>query len=623
MTEHNEKPLGSAFLSRMARIDDPPLVGRVFEVQAVKDGAAAFADRAASGETTTLGAERTGVLKDAMTNKAILPFVTSVESYEPGIAIEVERRLSLSEDLYLADHTFIHAPGVKPVSACLPVLPMTMSLEAIAEVAACLCPGRGLIGFEDVKATRWIELADTDALTLRIVAKVQRLDDQRDISFIEALIYTEGQARPAISAIVLFCGHYSNDLSLGISDLENPHPFPLSAEEVYRNRYMFHGPRLQCMRGDIAIGEDGAEGEFMVRSPGDLFLSAPCPQLLTDPAVLDAVGQIVGLWAMERDLYVFPIGLAKLEIYCPTPSAGTRVPVRVQITRSDIKRVLANIEIEDGFGGVWMRIKEWASWKFRWQRRLVDFRRLPHQYLLGDKAPRADLGPGSVCLMIDLNEIANFDLHMLARYCLSLQEAVTFRGHERIPQRQRQWLLGRIVAKDAVRRWVAEQTGGPLLHPAAVTIESDELGRPFVTALSGCDTPPYLSIAHSEDRAIAVAHAEAVGVDIERIAERDAGCVQAFTTLGERSMIECFPQSEHHSWLTRLWCAKEASSKLRGTGFRQFPAALEAMEILADGTFDIRDKAGASPIRVTTVEDRGFAIAYASEMRLEAGAEMR
>ena len=58
--------------------------------------------------------------------------------------------MTLDEDLHLADHAFVHAPGVKPLFACLPVVPMTLSLEILAEAAACLAPGYGLIGFEEV-----------------------------------------------------------------------------------------------------------------------------------------------------------------------------------------------------------------------------------------------------------------------------------------------------------------------------------------------------------------------------------------------------------------------------------------------------------------------------------------
>jgi phosphopantetheinyl transferase len=412
---------------------------------------------------------------------------------------------------------------------------------------------------------------------------------------------------------VLFGDCYLVEISPTFTELSNAYRHPLAAEQIYSERHMFHGPTFQCMAGEIIVGDEGLVGEFVSRSPEDLFRSTRRPQLLTDPALLDAVGQIIGVWAMEHDCYAFPIGLTKMEICCHAPPVGTRVPVRVEITQDEGKRLYASVEVQNGAGAVWMRIANWGSWKFRWTRRLVDFRRLPHQYLLGQAAPLPDLDEGPVCLMLTAAELGNFDFGMLARYCLSMEEMLVFQGYVRLPKRQRQWLLGRIAAKDAVRRWAAEQTQAAMLHPAAITIDSDVQGRPYVKTLPGCDMPPFVSIAHCEARAIAVAHAEAVGVDIERIAARDAGFLQTFTTAGERERIENFPVAERHIWTTRLWCAKEAAGKLLGTGVVGAPQALEAIQVENDGQIQIRHQASAGSIRVKTVEDLGFIIAYASQ----------
>jgi phosphopantetheinyl transferase len=598
-------------------VGDLPLVGRVFEVRAAEELALAATrpedlGRAEPSVTDPSSVATRPVCAETP-DEAVMPFLGAVLNYIPRETITVERRLTLEEDLFLADHAFVYAPGVKPVSACLPVLPMTMSLEVMAEVAACLVPGYGLLGFEEVKAARWIELADTDVLTLHVTARVNRHDTERGACFIGVEIRIEGQAWPSISAMVLFGERYLVELSPTFTELANAYRHPLTSEHIYGERQMFHGPSFQCLAGEIIIGDEGVVGEFVRRSPEGLFRSTRRPQLLTDPALLDAIGQIIGIWAMEHDCYVFPIGLMKLEIYCHTPPVGVRVPVRAEITRAEGKRLTANIEVQNGAGAVWMRIANWGMWKFHWKQRLVDFRRLPHQYLLGQAAPLPDLDEGSVCLMLTATELGNFDFGILARYCLSMEEMLVFHGHVRVPQRQKQWLLGRIVAKDAVRRWAAEQTQAAMLHPAAFTIDNDVHGRPFVKTLPGCDTPPLVSIAHCEGRAIAVAHGEAVGVDIERIAARDAGFVQAFTTAHERSMIENFPEVERHLWTTRLWCAKEAAGKLLGTGVDGAPQAFEALQVESDGQIQIRHQGSAGSIRVKTVEDLGFIIAYASQ----------
>jgi phosphopantetheinyl transferase len=81
-----------------------------------------------------------------------------------------------------------------------------------------------------------------------------------------------------------------------------------------------------------------------------------------------------------------------------------------------------------------------------------------------------------------------------------------------------------------------------------------------------------VSIAHKDEIAVAIAsHDGDLGIDVERIAPRDAGFADlAFTADELRMMNE--PRDEA---LTRLWVAKEAAAKAAGTGLagdpRRFP----------------------------------------------------
>lgn len=548
--------------------------------------------------------------------EAALPFIGQILEHVAGESIAVQRVLSLAEDLLLADHVFVHAPGVKPLSACLPVLPLTVSLEVMAEAAACLAPGHGLTGFENVKATRWIELADADTLTLRITAQRSGLDPDRHIHRIAAAIYIEQQAAPAISADVLFARSYKVDLSIGFTEFANPRRYPLTAELLYRQRHMFHGPNFQCLVGDILLGETGVIGELLVKTPADLFRSDARPQLLTDPQLLDGVGQIIGVFAMDRERYAFPIGFEKLELYRPTPPAGTRVPIRVEITHDEAMTLHADIEIEDGAGAVWMRIRDWRMWKFRWERRLADFRRLPTRHLLSESAGPPSLAPSAVCRMLPDRDISNFDARLLARFYLHMDEMPDFAAKAGVPKRQKQWLLGRVAAKDAVRAWLARRAGAEeMLHPAAFVIDNNARGQPSAKHLPGPEPLPKISIAHCEDRAIAIADDGAVGVDIEKISARDPGFLEAISTTAERGLLNQLGGGGADwtaEWITRLWCAKEAAGKLLGTGVDGAPQRFEAVAIGMDGVFQILPRGGDRPIVVATNRDGGFIIAHAA-----------
>jgi phosphopantetheinyl transferase len=607
MTEPRDHNEANAFETSWRLVgSEPPLVSRALEAREVEE----LERRVNRNHMET---ETFRSLEEA--RDGALPFIGRVLSYAPGSALAVERRLSLEEDLYLADHAFVHAPGVKPMSACLPILPMTMSLEAMAEAAACLAPGNGLLGFEDVKATRWIELADVDAATIEITANLIRYDRDTGVHRIGAAIAATGQTSPAITATVLFGNRYQAELVPSFGALANPRRFARNADQIYAERHMFHGPSFQCLVGDIIVGEAGVRGELLVRPSDRLFRSTPRPQLLACPTLLDSIGQIIGVWALEHDRFVFPIGLQKLEIYRQTPPAGTRVPVRVEITKNEGKTLSSNVEVGDGSGGVWMRAVDWQGWKFRWAQRLVDFRRLPTQFLLAQKAPPFERDADSVCLTLSFADLEGFDFALLARYCLNDGEMRRFKDLSRFPERQRQWLLGRVVAKDAARSWLAGQARSAMAHPAALAIDVDENGSPIVAETCGFAAPPHLSLAHCEDRAVAAAQAQKVGVDLERVARRDAAFVDTIATAKERQLLEPFSRSARDEWITRLWCAKEAVGKLLGVGIVGLPQSLEASRIERTGEICIRHRASARSYAVSTLRDADFVVAYATQSR--------
>jgi len=601
--------------SRAAESDFLPLVGRVYEVASLRE--------LETGEFLPVepedlpgrrlpGAARTGTRQDAEgSGEPVMPFIGRILEHAAGQSITVERSLTLDEDLHLADHAFIHAPGVKPLSACLPVVPMTLSLEILAETAACLAPGYGLIGFEGVKASRWIELADTDRLRLRIAARFAQWDDARSICHIAAVIHIEDQAAPAIQARVLFAPWYRLDLSLNFTEFANACSYPRSAEEIYRDRHLFHGPVYQCLAGEILLADRGAAGELTVKAPEIMFRSIRRPQFLTEPALLDAVGQLIGIWAMERERYVFPIGIGKLELYRPTPAPGTRCPVRVEITRDEGKTLYADVEIQDGSGAVWMRIKDWADWKFRWEKRLLNFRRLPTRYLLSRALDLPALPASASCRMITADDVAGFDNGLLARFCLHMDEMRLFSDKRPYPPRQQHWLFGRIAAKDAVREWLARQAGTEdMLHPAALVIGNDERGRPKVEAGPDAERLPQLSIAHVEDRAIAIACPDSVGVDIEPIRPHQPDFVETMADESERSLLDGF-HGDSDEWITRLWCAKEAAAKFLGLGMNGSPKTYRAQAIGEDGLIHIVHRDSGRAIVVRTLRQAEFVIAYA------------
>jgi 4'-phosphopantetheinyl transferase EntD len=550
-------------------------------------------------------------------SRRALPFVGAVEAHQAGRSISVSHQLALTEDLYLADHHFVHAPGIKPLSACFPVLPMTMSLEVMAETAACLAPGCGLLSLEQVSAARWIALEDRDELPLRIEASVLGHDAARGQYRVAVAIHADGAATPSISAKAVLGSHYPPPAAMPTGPAQaapGTNAFPATVRDAaaaYAERHLFHGPRFQVLTGPVSLDAEGARATLVVRAPDQLFAGQSAPQLLLDPALLDGVGQLMALWSMQQRRTAFPIGVGQLSLHGPTPAAGTRVPVQVRVTGTQMKVLSADVDIGDGSGGMWMRISGWKSWQFSWDQRLVDLQRFPAQYLLSDAAVLPGSAPdaaGACCQRITSQRVAGFDLMLLARHYLHTDEMPAYMGKAGQAPRQLQWLLGRIAAKDAARSW-QRQPGGAPLHPAAFAIVSDSLGQPLLRHWPANVPVPQISIAHSGEQAIAVAHGSAVGIDIERIVEHDAAFLSSIATPGEAALLDGVPADERAAWVTRLWCAKEAFGKALGTGVRDGPRHYAAHALGVDGTLEMRHAGRAT--QVSTQRDGDWIIAAA------------
>jgi phosphopantetheinyl transferase len=141
------------------------------------------------------------------------------------------------------------------------------------------------------------------------------------------------------------------------------------------------------------------------------------------------------------------------------------------------------------------------------------------------------------------------------------------------------WLLGRVVAKDAVRAFV-RQHSGVTLYPADIEIVTDEYGQPHVSGewLQQTTIAPRLSIAHIDGVGVAVAGDAArysgVGVDVEHLGQSREGFEWVAFTPEEENLLSSLDMSQREEWSIRLWCAKEAVAKALARGMLGGPRSL-------------------------------------------------
>jgi phosphopantetheinyl transferase len=146
-------------------------------------------------------------------------------------------------------------------------------------------------------------------------------------------------------------------------------------------------------------------------------------------------------------------------------------------------------------------------------------------------------------------------------------------------QRRREWLSGRIVVKEAVRRLLARQ--GLFVCSADVLIEYAPSGQPIVQGRWQSLVPPVsISLTHKSERAAAVASfASAAGIDIEELAAKEPGFEKLAMLPHEVEFLNQYAGGVKQQLIIQMWSAKEAVGKALGTGMSADPRSLSTAPI--------------------------------------------
>ncbi len=532
------------------------------------------------------------------------PLLGAVVSLVEGEELVAIRRLDVEEDLFLHDHTFGRQVSVTDESLlALPVVPLTVSMEMLAEAAVALCPGQVVVGMRNVRGYQWIALDDGHA-TLRLVARRDPIGDGREVK-VELQRLSEdaaagGQAGTrVVEGVVRLADSYAMP-SYPMPPARTPltlraeRPYGQGTTGLYRSGRMFHGPRFQGVVSLDRWGEDGTEATMVTLPTRDLFASTPDPTLLIDPVLLDAAGQLVGFWALEHlsDGFTgFPFTVEELRLFEPNPAPGTPVRGLARIAYVSARQVRADIDLVGPDGRLLARLVGWTDHCLDLPEPLSQaMNSSPRDAALG--APWKTMIDGLpapetfVCWRIDELPVDSLAAHgripqrILAPWVLSRQERATWTSLAGSEQFRSEWLLGRAAAKEAARA-VLRDSFDLDLYPADVDIIADEHGN-LVTGGSwalAVQRAPLVSLAHCDGVVVAIAGADprcqGVGIHLERIG----------------------PGQQEGA--LRLQCAKEAAGKALGCG-PEGPAGLATAD-LDPHSGVVRISAAASPTASVTL----------------------
>jgi acyl transferase domain-containing protein/phosphopantetheinyl transferase len=511
------------------------------------------------------------------------PFIDEITELESGERLTALRHFDLNEDIFLQDHALGKDISVTDEDLTgLPILPLTISMEMMAEAASLLQPDDLLIGMRDIRAYRWIGF-DEGKLTLQI--------DARRISpaEIEVKIWDSDGASgpigpvgmPVIEGRMLFGRKYpdpppAEEFKLTQKQLSLWPPNKLYSEG------MFHGPRFQAVASMDSIAANGAEGTIRTLPVNTFFSTRKVPHFVTDPIVLDAAGQLLAYWFAQQHPEIgfntYPYLIKALHIYGSSLCIPEQAKGYVKINADTENHIRADIDILDQDNRLRFQLIGWEDKPFKVPKAFYQLRFRPKDIILSSTWPEAVPGVGSnailkYCRMNDyadnfLQAHGKIWLRVLAHLALSRRERELWRKQRQSLKQGVDWLLARIAGKDAVRLYIKDKYSLDLCLPD-IEVEEDGHGHPIVKGswAQKIGEVPSVSLANSNGTGAAIASERSIGCGIH-LANLDTAAdtiEHMYLSPEERDRLKSLQLAQNIEWLLRLWSAKQAMAKALGS----------------------------------------------------------
>jgi malonyl CoA-acyl carrier protein transacylase len=507
------------------------------------------------------------------------PLIGTIREWEPGRRIVSRLPLDGDNDPLAANHTLggRRVSALEPSRTGLPVVPFSVMAEILAEAGALLvAPGLVLESLLDVRAHRWVPYSRGGVLEIR----AQR--DEADAHLVRVALYHSEEDGSTASAgdrlvyegITRFSDRTPEPVAASVFNLAHPRASKFTAERLYGEQWLFHGPPMQALTEVGPVSRDGISGTITLRRLASLVKPGEPPSFHTDLIALDTFTHLLGCWGLdclEEGDVMFPLRMGRLSIHGAAPETGTQVACRIRVVDLQRHRVVVDAELIRPDGRVWMQIHDWEDWRFYWPAHYRDVFRSPDTVLIGEELRLPGVSscdaiavwlapPGDMARPIwrDVLERTQLGPEEQA-VCHDLGDSLVERAH---------WLWGQIAAKEAARRlWLA--TGEPPRFPADLAIRGGMGSAPRLHDLAGPERNdlPAISIAHTEGIVVALAAREPhtpVGIDIEPIFTGAVGTDIHSLTDGELLELPQPVEKSPSEWDARLIAARQAAAKASG-----------------------------------------------------------
>jgi acyl transferase domain-containing protein/phosphopantetheinyl transferase (holo-ACP synthase) len=469
----------------------------------------------------------------------MLPFLSRMHAYEDGDLTVATLDIALDSDLYLLDHAIGGQVSTEP-KLRLYLMPLMVALEIMAEAAYIRAESGGVLGrIEQVKAFRRI-IVDHEPLPIRLVVST----DGRKVT-VQLFQPDDEDTTPSMVADYLF-GDYCDWSSESFEMSGKPPEHLTTPEKLYTPQTMFHGPRMQSVTAINQVADKRIAGDVQARAATGWFRDILEPRFLIDPLLLDNGSQFVLFYLYEKAMpatALLPFFIESIEVF------GSRDDLEIGAHGAAVlhsitnKATEASVEIgDDDF--VWCRINNINSRRIALPDEWLAFVADPIGTTFGEQA--------SNYVFVDGKLLPEDDtvLDWCAEYVLTKTERAIWRTEAKTAKRKRDWLLGRIAGKEAVRRVIAQP-----LAMQDIEIFNDEYRAPIVS-LRNPELPSInLSLSHSNSVAVASAVSNGrAGIDLELAGNARPEMTETFANKAELELLG-------GEDITKLWTAKEALYK--------------------------------------------------------------
>jgi acyl transferase domain-containing protein/phosphopantetheinyl transferase/acyl carrier protein len=548
-------------------------------------------NQSAPGLDKKTATEKKGYRQGTEAETSDLPFVGECVPATGEERITVLRELDIHKDLFLLDHTLGGRVSQQDEELlALPVLPFSMGVEMMAEAAAQVFPDKPLVEIRDVKSHDWVSM-EMERLPVEITAmRLQAESGARVFLKIPKIQKDTDQNHVAMEGTFVFGHTYPQPPRVKPFRLDGQTTFSITSDRFYPE-VLFHGPSFQTVSKVQRSGKNGLEA--IVRNlPADgLFTDIPAPHFLADPVLLDAAGQVVGLWAahtLDENYVIFPDSLDRVVFYGKPERKPDRISCRARTELNQNTHIRSHIDLVDPEGS--LRVSLTGL-----QHRRVNLPEILHRFR-GSRSvmlstpwdtPLHEI-PASgrmiccrlQCLPIDFNRGDGLIWrNILAHIVLGRRERKTWTELSGAETRRTEWLLARVVGKEAIRLLLQKHCGLDV-WPADIDIKPDGYGRPIPEGPWETRIPftPNVSLTHSRGTPLALAavaeNTLGLGIDMERIRPIEENFCEFALWPEERQLLDSLGLHDSSEWIMRIWCAKEAVGKAIGKGLTGGPREL-------------------------------------------------